>query len=45
VNNVNTTIKNSIVGKEFETVREVDQAMFSLDGTKNKTNLGANAIL
>ena len=45
VNNVNTTIKNSILNKEFETVREVDQAMFALDGTQNKTNLGANAIL
>ena len=45
VNNVNTTIKNEILNKEFDTVREVDQAMFALDGTKNKTNLGANAIL
>jgi len=45
VNNVNTTIKNAILNKEFESVREVDQAMISLDGTKNKTNLGANAIL
>jgi enolase len=45
VNNVNTTIKNDILNKEFETVRELDQAMFALDGTKNKTNLGANAIL
>jgi len=45
VNNVNTTIKSTVVDKEFDTVREVDQAMFSLDGTQNKTNLGANAIL
>lgn len=45
VNNVNTTIKNDILNRGFETVREVDQLMFSLDGTKNKTNLGANAIL
>jgi len=45
VNNVNTTIKNAIVGKEYKTVRELDQLLLSLDGTKNKSNLGANAIL
>lgn len=45
VNNVNTTIKTAIVGKEFETVRELDQLMIQLDGTKNKSVLGANAIL
>lgn len=45
VNNVNTTIKNAVVGKEFSTVKEIDQAMIALDGTKNKSNLGANAIL
>lgn len=45
VNNVNTTIKNAVVGKEFSTVKEIDQTMIVLDGTKNKSNLGANAIL
>ncbi|MDD3262414.1 MAG: phosphopyruvate hydratase [Candidatus Absconditabacteria bacterium] len=45
VNNVNTTIKTAIVGKSFEMVRELDQMMIALDGTKNKTVLGANAIL
>jgi len=45
VNNVNTTIKTAIVGKSFEMVRELDQMMIALDGTKNKTALGANAIL
>lgn len=45
VENVNTTIKNTILNKEFETVRELDQLMISLDGTPNKSNLGANAIL
>ncbi|AHB40947.1 TPA: phosphopyruvate hydratase [Patescibacteria group bacterium] len=45
VENVNTTIKTAIVGKSFEMVRELDQVMIALDGTKNKTVLGANAIL
>jgi len=45
VNNVNTTIKTAIVGKSFEMVRELDQLMIWLDGTKNKTVLGANSIL
>jgi enolase len=45
VNNVNTTIKDAVVGKEFETVRELDTVMIDLDGTPTKSNLGANAIL
>jgi enolase len=45
VNNVNTTIKEAIVGKEFPTVRELDQLMIQLDGTPTKSKLGANAIL
>lgn len=45
VNNVNTFIKTAIIGKSFETVRELDAVMIQLDGTPNKTVLGANAIL
>lgn len=45
VNNVNTTIKKTILNKEFKSVRELDQFLISLDGTKNKSNFGANAIL
>ncbi|ATU05301.1 phosphopyruvate hydratase [Candidatus Gracilibacteria bacterium HOT-871] len=45
VENVNTTIKNAIVGKNFSDYRELDEALLKLDGTKNKSNLGANAIL
>jgi len=45
VNNVNTTLKDAIVGKTFATVRELDQLMIQLDGTPTKSNLGANAIL
>jgi enolase len=45
VNNVNTTIANHIIGKEFATVQELDAALIALDGTSNKSNLWANAIL
>lgn len=45
VENVNTTIKNAIVGKSFEDYRALDKALIELDWTKNKSNLGANAIL
>jgi enolase len=42
---VNTTIKQEIVGKSFESYNELDELLLKLDGTKNKNNLGANAIL
>jgi enolase len=45
VNNVNTTLKDAIVGKAFANVKELDQLMIQLDGTPTKSNLGANAIL
>ncbi len=45
VQNVNTTIKTAIIGKSFEMVRELDQLMIQVDGTPNKSVLGANAIL
>lgn len=45
VENVNTTIKKEIVGKSFESYKELDTLLLQLDGTKNKSNLGANAIL
>ncbi len=45
VNNVNTTIKQGILNKEFASFRELDQLLINLDGTKNKEKLGANAIL
>lgn len=44
VNNVNTIIKNAIIGKELNQ-KVLDNLLLELDGTKNKTNLGANAIL
>jgi enolase len=45
VNNVNTTIKNEIVGKDFADYRALDQVLIALDGTPTKSKLGANAIL
>ena len=45
VNNVNTIIKENIINKDFENFQELDELLIKLDNTKNKTNLGANAIL
>lgn len=43
--NVNSTIANEIVGKDFKDVADLDAALIALDGTPNKSVLGANAIL
>ena len=45
VKNVNTFIKNAIVGMNALNQAEIDKVMIELDGTPNKANLGANAIL
>lgn len=45
VENVNTVIKEAIVGMNSEEQEEIDKKMLELDGTENKSNLGANAIL
>jgi enolase len=45
VDNVNTTIAGEIVGMSVFEQNAVDKAMIALDGTDNKSNLGANAIL
>lgn len=45
VNNVNTIIKDAIVGMDAEKQKEIDYKMLELDGTENKSKLGANAIL
>ena len=42
--NVNSKIKDVLVGNSSDE-RTVDQLMLELDGTENKSNLGANAIL
>ena len=45
VNNVNTLIRDLVVGMEVEDQKALDMAMIKLDGTPNKSKLGANAIL
>jgi enolase len=45
VNNVNTEIRNAIVGMDVADQAGIDQKMIALDGTDNKARLGANAIL
>lgn len=45
VNNVNETIAPEILGLDAIDQATIDQIMISLDGTPNKSNLGANAIL
>ena len=45
VNNVNTVIANAIIGLDAMNTYAVDAAMIEADGTKDKSNLGANAIL
>lgn len=45
VNNVNTIIKKFLIGLESSHQRQIDETMIKLDGTENKTNLGANATL
>ncbi|MDA7687360.1 phosphopyruvate hydratase, partial [Pseudomonadales bacterium] len=45
VGNINTTINTLLVGMNALEQRQIDQAMLDADGTDNKKNLGANAIL
>lgn len=45
VENINTVIAETIVGMDASDIYAVDQAMIRADGTKDKSKLGANAIL
>ena len=45
VNNINTEISNLIVGFDVRSQKEIDMKMIELDGTPNKSVLGANSIL
>ena len=45
VKNVNDKISEALVGVNVLNQRQIDKIMCDLDGTKNKENLGANAIL
>ncbi len=45
VENVNTIIAEKVIGMDAFDQRELDKTLIELDGTENKTKLGANAIL
>ncbi len=45
VKNVITVIAPKLKGMDIEKMRQIDEAMLALDGTKNKAHLGANAML
>lgn len=45
VNNVNTVIKKEFLDRDCRNQREIDTRLIDMDGTPNKGNLGANAIL
>lgn len=45
VNNINDQIAGTVVGMDAREQIEIDEAMIALDGSPNKVNLGANAIL
>lgn len=45
VNNVNNIIAPELIGEKASHQREIDTFMIDMDGTENKSKLGANAIL
>jgi len=45
VANVNSVLRDTLLASEFENQRAVDDCMIGLDGSDNKGNLGANALL
>lgn len=45
VDNVNSLIAKEIIGLEAQNQKEIDDVLIAIDGTPNKSRLGANAIL
>ena len=45
VSNINTTIQKALIGKSVLEQSAIDKRLIELDGTENKSRLGANAIL
>ena len=45
VNNVNTVIRDALIGIDAREQKTIDNLMISLDGTSNKSKLGANAMI
>jgi enolase len=45
INNINTVIKDALIGQDAYKQANIDKVLLDLDGTENKSKLGANAIL
>ena len=45
IDNINNTISKNVCGMNFDTLESLDDFLIELDGTNNKSNLGANSIL
>ncbi|MBT5346385.1 phosphopyruvate hydratase [bacterium] len=45
IENINHIIKPAVVGRQFESQNDFDEVLIKMDGTINKSKLGANAIL
>ena len=45
VENINSEIQSALMGLDIYDQKSIDQTMITLDGTENKSRLGANAIL
>src|SRR6056297_114114 len=45
VDNVNNIIGPALIGMDVTQQRKIDETLIELDGTKNKSNLGANAVM
>lgn len=45
IQNINEKISGIVIGEDVENQRKIDETLIDLDGTKNKSRLGANAIL
>ena len=45
IKNINQKISKILVGKDSKSQNDIDNELISLDGTENKSNIGANAIL
>ena len=45
VENINTRLREMLIGREVQAQADIDQMMIDMDGSENKGNLGANAML
>ena len=45
IHNVTNEIASALIGRDFSTIEELDAFLCELDGTQDKSRLGANAIL